>query len=47
MLAIIFHWWLGAGLTIASVALVAVLIGGYVKKVVMPQYPGKRNRRDD
>jgi hypothetical protein len=47
MLAVIFHWWLGALLALVGVGLTVALIGGYIKKVVAPQYPGKRNRRDD
>ena len=47
MLAVIFPWWLGALLALVGVGLTVALIGGYIKKVVAPQYPGKRNRRDD
>jgi hypothetical protein len=47
MIAVIFHFWLGLILT-AVAGLVAIgVIVGYIKKVVAPQYPGKRNRRDD
>lgn len=46
MIAEIFHWWLGVGLTIVGVLAVVSTIRGYVKKVVAPQYPGKRNRED-
>jgi hypothetical protein len=47
MIAEIFHWWLGVGLTIVSVLAVVGIIGGYLKKVVVPQYPGKRHKRED
>ena len=47
MLAVIFHWWLGVLLALVGVGATIALIAGYVKKVVAPQYPGKRNRRDD
>ena len=47
MIAVIFHYWLGLILlAVAGLAVVGV-IAGYLKKVVAPQYPGKRNRRDD
>jgi hypothetical protein len=47
MFAVIFHWWLGALLTVVSVLLVLGTVGGYLKKVVAPQYPDKRHKRDD
>ena len=47
MIAKIFHWWLGVGLSIVGIAATLGIIGGYVKKVVAPQYPGKRQRRED
>ncbi|MDO8389131.1 MAG: hypothetical protein Q7V57_01480 [Actinomycetota bacterium] len=47
MLAEIFHWWLGVGLTIICVAATLGIVGGYIKKVVAPQYPGRRHRRDE
>ena len=47
MFAVIFHWWLGALLTIVGIALTVGVVGGYVKKVVAPQYPGKRQKRED
>ncbi len=44
----IFHWWLGAGLTILGVVSVIALLGGYLAKVVAPQYPGRRrHQRED
>ena len=47
MLAVIFHYWLGLLLAIVGGLAVVSLIVGYIKKVVAPQYPGKRQRRDD
>ncbi len=47
MFAIIFHWWLGAILAAVGILAVVGVIAGYVKAVVAPQYPGRRNRRDD
>ena len=43
MTAVIFHYWLGVILLAVSIAAVVGLIGGYVKKVVAPQHPSKRN----
>lgn len=47
MFAVIFHWWLGALLTIVGVALLVAFVAGYIKMVVAPQYPSKRHKRDD
>ncbi|MGB8859591.1 MAG: hypothetical protein WCC60_10060 [Ilumatobacteraceae bacterium] len=47
MFAVIFHWWLGALLTGVGALLVLALVGGYLKSVVAPQYPGKRHKRED
>lgn len=47
MIAEIFHWWLAVGLSLLGVGLVFGIIGGYIKKVVAPQYPGRRHRRDE
>ncbi len=47
MFAVIFHWWLGALLSIVGVSLLVAFVVGYIKTVVAPQYPGKRNKRDD
>lgn len=47
MFLVIFHWWLGALLTIVGVGLLVAFVAGYIKMVVAPQYPGKRNKRDD
>jgi hypothetical protein len=42
----IFHWWLGVILTLVGILASAALVGGYIKKVVAPQYPSKRQRED-
>lgn len=47
MIAVIFHYWLGLLLFAVGLLACAGLIAGYVRKVVAPQYPGKRHRRDD
>lgn len=44
MLANIWHWWIGVLLFGVGVLAVFGLIGGYIKKVVAPQYPSKRQR---
>jgi hypothetical protein len=41
----IFHWWLGVGLTVVSVAAVLALVAGYAKSVTGKRYPN--GRRDD
>ena len=46
MLAEIWHWWIGIVLTLVSVLLALQLVVGYVRKVVSPQYPTKRNREE-
>jgi hypothetical protein len=47
MLAVIFHWWLGLILAIVGGLAILGVIAGYIKKVVAPQYPSGRARRDD
>ncbi len=47
LLAVIWHWWIGLLLTLASVLFVVAVIGGYLKQVSAQRYPGKRARRDD
>jgi hypothetical protein len=47
MLAVIFHFWLGLILAVVGGLAVVSLIAGYIKKVVSPQYPSGRQRRDD
>jgi hypothetical protein len=43
MLANIWHWWIGVVLSLVAILAAIGLIVGYVRKVVAPQYPGKRN----
>lgn len=44
----IWHWWIGVLLTLAFVALLVVLIGGYLKTVTSKQYPNnKQSRKSD
>jgi formate-dependent nitrite reductase membrane component NrfD len=40
----IWHWWIGLVLTLASIGAVVMVIVGYMKKVVQPQYPSRRQR---
>jgi hypothetical protein len=47
MLAVIFHYWLGLLLAIVGGLAVLSLVIGYIKKVVAPQDPSGRARRDD
>jgi hypothetical protein len=47
MFAVIWHFWIGLILTIASVVGVVVVVGGYLKMGTAQRYPGKRARRDD
>jgi hypothetical protein len=47
MLAVIFHWWLGLILAIVGGHAQLGVVAGYIKKVVAPQYPSGRSRRDD
>jgi hypothetical protein len=47
MFAVIWHFWVGLILTIATVIGVVAVIGGYLKMVTSQRYPGKRARRDD
>ena len=43
MLANIWHWWIGVVLSFVAILAAIGLIVGYIRKVVAPQYPGKRN----
>lgn len=42
--AYVWHWWLGAGLTVLAVLAVLGLVAGYLKKVTAPQYPNRQQR---
>ena len=46
IVAEIFHFWLGLGLTIVGVLATVGLIGGYLKAVTAKQYPRRRQRED-
>ena len=40
----IWHWWLGLILTGAAVLAILQVVVGYLRKVVAPQYPKRRQR---
>ena len=42
MLAVIWHWWIGFFVVLASIALVIALVVGYFVKVENPRYPKKQ-----
>ena len=42
----IWHWWLGLLLTLGAVLACVGLVVGYLKKVVAPQYPNRRQRSE-
>jgi hypothetical protein len=46
MLANIWHWWIGIVLTFVAVLATLNIIVGYIRKVVAPQYPSKRNSEE-
>ncbi|MEO5901003.1 MAG: hypothetical protein ABIR68_12890 [Ilumatobacteraceae bacterium] len=46
MLAVIWHVWIGVVLLFVAVASTLNIIVGYVRKVVAPQYPNKRNSEE-
>ena len=39
-------WWIGVVLVFGAIFTVIALIVGYVNKVVRPQYPSRRQRRE-
>jgi hypothetical protein len=41
------HWWIGIILTLGGVATAVGLAVGYLKVVVKPNYPGRRQRDND
>jgi hypothetical protein len=47
MLAVIWHFWIGLILTLASALGVVAAIGLYLKMVTAQRYPNGRARRDD
>ena len=42
MLAVIWHFWIGAVLMFAAIGLLVVTIGGYFAKVTRLKYPPRR-----
>ena len=40
----VWHWWIGVVLVLLSVALVLVLVGGYLKSVSSKQHPRRSQR---
>lgn len=42
MLAVIWHYWLGAALAIGAVATVVMMVAGYFKTVESQRYPKGR-----
>jgi hypothetical protein len=44
MLAVIWHWWLGLILVFAGALALLQVVVGYVRKVVAPQYPKRRQQ---
>ncbi len=40
----IWHWWIGVILAVLGVLAVVQVIVGYLRKVVAPQYPKRRQR---
>jgi hypothetical protein len=43
MLAVLWHVWIGVVLLIVAIVAVIGLVVGFVRKVVAPQYPGRRH----
>ena len=43
--AVPWHWWLGAGLLLASLGAVISLVGGYLKAVEAKKHPTRAQRR--
>lgn len=41
----VWHWWIGVALSIVGGGAVLALVAGYLKSVVAPQHPTKRQRR--
>jgi len=46
MLAVIWHVWIGVVLVFVAALATLNIIVGYIRKVVAPQYPNKRNREE-
>jgi len=43
--AVVWHWWLGAGLLIAGIGAVLGLVVGYLKSVTALKYPNRRRQQ--
>ena len=43
--AVVWHWWLGAGLLIAGIGALLGLVGGYLFRVERIKHPGRGQRR--
>ncbi len=46
MLAYIWHYWIGFLLFLVALLAVVQLVVGYVRKVVGPQYPNRRQKSE-
>jgi hypothetical protein len=40
--AVIWHYWIGVVLTLATLGMLAAIVAGYFAVVVRPKYPPKR-----
>jgi len=43
--AVVWHWWLGAGLLIAGIGAVISVVVGYISQVTALKYPNRRQRQ--
>ncbi len=43
--AVVWHWWLGAGLLILGIGALVGLVLGYISKVTALKYPNRRQRQ--
>ena len=43
--AVVWRWWLGAGLLIAGIGAVLGLVAGYLKSVTGLKYPNRRQKQ--
>ncbi len=43
--AVVWHWWLGAGLLIAGIGALIGLVAGYLKSVTALKYPNRRQQQ--
>jgi hypothetical protein len=41
----VWHWWIGAALALLGGGAVLGLVAGYIKQVVAPQHPSRRQRQ--